>query len=233
MSGFFLTAGVFLWTFFRDRRARWGFWSAGSLIGAIPLLPWLQYLASKPGGGFNWANLLWILYPKYWIFWLTDSLGMGLTYSLKTVHFLDFLRYPLVEGYGTYLVAVLHLLIIGTAILMLVSGKKNRGWMPGLKDSSETGLAVNSTLMASGVLLTLSCVKICRHYLIMTFPLEWVWLSRLGLSNFHRGRRHLVALWIAQLLLTGAFLGYIHVNHGDPLGDYGVTYQGQTVKGQR
>ena len=227
MSGFFLAGAVFLWTLFHDRKARWGFWFFGSLVGAIPLIPWLQYMVSKPGGGFNWAGLLWILYPKYWIFWVTDSLGMGLTYSLKTVHFLDFLRYPLIGGYGTYLVAMAHLVIIGTGIVVLVKAMKKGDFLRGIKDLSETGLAVNSTLLAAGVLMTLSCIKICRHYLIMTFPLEWVWLARLGLSDSRSGQRLLTVLWIAQLLLSAFFLGYIHVNHGDPLGDYGITYQFQ------
>lgn len=227
MSGFFLAGGVFLWTLWRDRKARWGSWFLGSFLGAIPLLPWLHYMVSKPGGGFNWSSLLWILYPKYWIFWLTDSLGMGLTYSLKTIHFLDFLRYPLIGGHGTYLVAILHLAIIGAGIAVLVKAYKVRGFQPGFRDSSPTGLAIASTLIGVGILLTISCVKICRHYLIVTFPLEWVWLSRLGLSDSRSGQRMLTVLWASQFLLSVLFLVYIHLNHGDPLGDYGVAYQFQ------
>ena len=32
MSGFFLAAGVFLWTIYRERSGRWGSWVAGSLM---------------------------------------------------------------------------------------------------------------------------------------------------------------------------------------------------------
>jgi hypothetical protein len=227
MSGFFLAGGVFLWTAFRGRLGRWGYWLMGSLAGSIPLIPWLRYMAAQPGTGFHWKSLLWILYPKYWAYWVTDSLGVGHTYSLKTKQFLDFLRYPLVDGRGTYLVGVLHLVLITAGILILVSAKKARAFSRGLRDSSETGLAVNSLLLAMGILLSLARVEIFRHYLIATFPLEWVWLSRLSLVHLKLGRRYLMVIWTAQLLVTTAFLFYIHLHHGDAAGDYGIAYQFQ------
>ena len=84
-----------------------------------------------------------------------------------------------------------------------------------------------SVLLITGLLMTLSCFKINQHYLIMSFPLEWVWLSRLGLSD-PRGSKWLAILWTAQLLVSVALLGYLHVNHGVPAGDYGTAYQFQT-----
>ncbi len=59
-------------------------------------------------------QLKYIFQLKYWVFWVTDSLGMGLVYSLKTQQYLDFFRYPLVGGKGTYLVGIGHVLIIVT-----------------------------------------------------------------------------------------------------------------------
>jgi hypothetical protein len=226
LSGFFLAAGLFLGALIWDRRARWGAWLAGSLLGAVPLVPWLGYLAARPGGGFEWKDLLWLLYPKYWFYWATDSLGLGLVYFIKTRDFFDFLRYPLVGGRGTYLVAACHAVIIVGAALILVWAKRSGGWR-GKRDSSDTWLALWSVLGAAGVLMTLTCTEVCRHYLIMTFPLEWVWLGRLGLRGGPGGRRCLAALWAAQLLISILFLVYLHVNHGDPSGNYGVAYQFQ------
>ncbi len=228
ISGFFLAAGVFIWTAAHDRRARWGWWCLGSLMGAIPLIPWLQYMASEPGNGFKMMSLMWPLRTNYWFFWMTDSLGMGLVYSLNTHLFLDFLRYPLIGGKGTYLVGMLHALIIVTGVLILVSVKKTWGSYRGKSGADETGLALNSLLVIPGVLMTLSFVEVCRHYLIMSFPLEWVWLSRLGLRDSRLGQRYLTAIWMAQLLITVCFLSYIHVNHGASTGDYGTAYQFQT-----
>ncbi len=227
MSGFFLAAGVFLWTYLKDRQARWGYWTLGSALGAVPLIPWIQYMASRGGGGFNWANLLWILYPKYWFYWLTNALGLGLNYSLKTHQYLQFMRYPLLGGQGTYLVAVMHAVIIVSAALILLGIKRSGGFSKGIAHFPQSSLAVHSTLIASGLLMTFCAIKICRHYLIMTFPLEWVWLSKMGLQDARWGARYLAALWIAQLFISAAFLVFIHINHGDPLGDYGVAYQYQ------
>jgi hypothetical protein len=227
MSGFFLAAGVLLRTVLKDRKARWGSWLLGSLIGVLPLIPWLQYMVAHPGDGIKAMNILWVLYPKYWIFWVTDSLGMGLAYSLKTHQFLDFLRYPLMGGIGTYLVGIFHAVIIVTGILILISVKKTGGFLRGMKDPSETGLALDSVLLISGVLMTLSCVEIWRHYLIMSFPLEWVWLSRMGLCDSRLGQRYLLVIWMAQLFISASFLVYIHMNHGAPMGDYGIAYQYQ------
>ena len=228
LPGFFLAAGVFLWTAFYDRRVRWGSWLLGSLVGVIPMIPWLQYMLAKHGNGIIGINPWWILCPSYWFYWVTDSLGVALKYSLKTNHFLDFLSYPLIGGKGTYLVAVLHVVIIMTGILMLVSVKKTGGFLRGIRDVSETGLAINSVLLASGILMTLSCFEVCRHYLIMTFPMEWVWLSRMGLRDPRLGQRYLMAIWIAQLFISASFLVYIHIHHGDPAGNYGMTYQFQS-----
>src|SRR5665213_1339053 len=155
LSGFIFAAGVFLWTVFHDRRARWGFWFLGSLLGAIPLIPWLQTMVTQQGHGFNWFIFLTIFYPKYWLYWVSDALGLGLANSLKTVHYMDFLRYPLIDGTGTYLVAIAHAAIVISVILILISIKKTGGFSLLIKDASETGLATNAVLLGSGVVMTL------------------------------------------------------------------------------
>jgi hypothetical protein len=227
MSGFFLPAGVFLWTLLHDRKAKWGSWLLGSLAGFIPLIPWLQYMATKPPGGPSTLSPSWILYPKYWIFWATDSVGLGLAYNLRTHQFMDFLRYPLIEDTPTYLVGVLHLVVLVAGIYLLVSAVRKGGVFRGIGDKSETELALHSVLIATGLLMTLSCIEVCRHYLIMTFPLEWVWLSRLGEGGAGLNQRTLAVIWSAQLLITALVLYYLHVNHGAPLGYYGMAYQYQ------
>ena len=85
-------------------------------------------------------------------------------------------------------------------------------------------------LFAYGGAVTLSPVFFHRHYLLVTFPLMYLWLGTLGA----RGRSHragfaaLGALWVAQASLSAAFLHYIHVNGGAPAGDYGRSYRAQS-----
>jgi len=227
MSGFFFAAAVFAWTLYRERRLQWGSWLTGSLLGAIPLIPWLRYVLTVPPEGTGTMSFWWTFYPKYWAYWVSDPLGMGLTYSLKTKTFLDFIRYPLVGEIGTYLVALLHVVIVGTGLLMVVSWLKNRRGSSKTPDPPETWIALTAVLVVTGILMSLSRVELFRHYLIVTFPLEWVWLAWLGLWDKRWGHRYLMVLWIAQLLLTASFLLFLHLNHGDVLGDYGVGYQFQ------
>jgi len=227
MSGFFLSGAVFLWTIWKEREVKWGAWLMGTLVGLPPLLPWIQFVFTNHENGFSKFNGWWVFYPKYWFYWATDPLGLGLNYSLKTRTFMDFIRYPLLGDHGTYLVGLLHLLIGALGILILLAWKKNRGKGPAVLDSSETGKALKVALGPAGLLMTLSCIEVCRHYLLMAFPLEGVWLSRMGLCDHERGRWRLACLWAAELLLTLLFLYFIHVNHGAPIGDYGVAYQYQ------
>jgi len=226
MSGFFLAAALFIWTAIHERLARWGSWLLGSLVGAIPLIPWLQYLISKPAGESNWLSPLNVAQLRFWRYWISDALGIGLNTSLGNFAYWDFMRYPLIGGIGTYLVGISHALIIVAAITMFFLEIKKWGISKRIKDSSDTGLAINSVLLVAGVLLTFT-VKIFRHYLIMSFPLEWVWLSRIGLGNTRYGQRLLIAIWMAQLIISASFLTYIHINHGAPA-DYGTAYQFQS-----
>jgi len=225
MSGFFLTAALFVGTVIHERLARWGSWLFGSIVGVVPLIPWFQYILSKPQSESTGLNFLNILQLKFWRYWISDALGIGLNTSLGDSQYWDFMRYPLIGGVGTYLVGICHALIIVAGILIFVSALKKGGVIQRFKNPSDTGLAVNSVFLAAGVLLTLS-TKVLRHYLIMSFPLEWVWLSRMGLDT-RWGQRYLTVIWIAQLIISAGFLVYIHLNHGAPLADYGIAYQFQ------
>lgn len=229
MSGFYLAGGIFLWTLLHDRIAKWGTWFLGSLLGAIPLIPWLHYMATKPSNptSFDWMYFWWLLYPKYWIYWVTDSLGLGLNHSLGSDSFKDFLRYPLIGGWSTYGVGVLEAAMLVSGFFLFFSAFKTEEFMKGIRDRSENGLIVNSVFIASGVLMALLGFRIYQHYLIMSFPLEWVWLARLNPGDSGKGRKLLAVLWAAQLLISVIFLGYIHVHHGVPTGDYGTAYQFQ------
>jgi hypothetical protein len=143
--------------------------------------------------------------------------------------FLDFLRYPLVGGVATYFMALAHLLMLLAGIRLLYLAKKEGGAkflrMP---SGTQTGELVNALFLAVGGLMTLGCFRIYQHYLIMSFPLEFVWFAWIGSQAPRGGSRHLTLVLIAQLLISAAFLVYIHVNHGIPQADYGTAFQFQT-----
>lgn len=231
MSGFFLAAGVFLWTVYRDRKSPTPSWYFGTLLGALPLAPWVGTLAAQGPGVHDWSTLLRVPKLKFWEFWATDSLGMGLTYTLTKEHLRDLMGYPLVGGHATYLVGAANLVILLAAVWVLVSfflfTVKERGSWLTFPEWPESRMAMLSVMVGSGVLMTLPVVDMCRHYLIMSFPLEWVWLARLGLCDAKWGGKKLAAIWAAQLVISVFFLLYLHANQGDPAGGYGTAYHFQ------
>jgi hypothetical protein len=270
MSGFFYAGALFLWTWAfggaRPRpsdsaiseaskqrygvKPRWRYWFAGSVIGALPLIPWAQAILSHPlttpiEHNWNEASQL-----KYWVFWISDAFGMHLGNTLgiyigdsQWEQLSDFVRYPIVGGHATYLVGLCHIAILGCMVWTTfrlarwVSQEVRSGWIKIKTDligrESEGTFARDSALLGGGILMTLTNVNIRRYYMMITFPFEQFWLSRFALGSGSSdgrggskssGRRMLAVLWLAQALISAHFVGYIHVNQGSPKGDYGDAY---------
>lgn len=236
-SGFFLAAALAGWTRWRagGPATRWRWWWAGTLAAALPLLPWAvgavtalrtAAAAMDPGasGGVPWWN---VLVPRFWALWVSEPTGL-LVYSLGE-HFTEFLRWPVLGGVPTWLMAV------ASAAAWTVLGRalwvgRRRLAEPVRRGSGGTMALLGAALVPMGALLTLTLVTIHRHYLIAAFPLPMVWLAGLALApggGMSRGRRWLLALVITQLVLSAGFLHYIHVRGGAPRGDYGVTWSMQ------
>src|SRR5207237_6254756 len=92
---------------------------------------------------------------------------------------------------------------------------------------SDTAIPLGAALVGYGMLITWAGVVVWRHYLIVTFPLEWLSLAYLALRHLRRPRLALGAVWVVQLCLSLTFLEYIHENGGAPGGDYGPAYSHQ------
>jgi hypothetical protein len=234
-AGFFFAAGFVLWAFLFDRRrVAWGSWLIGSCLGVLPMLPWLWYLTHgaefRPQSPDHWVH---IVEGKFWTRWALEPLGFGLDYSLGR-DFPDFLRHPLLGGRPTYLVLLLH--GVAGAAGLVVLGSALRRWRrdgvsvaEGLTGrSSPTALTQNAALWGYGIVFTLSALPINRQYMIILFPLQFVWLARLALGpqGARLGRVVLATLLICQALLSLQFLGYVHTRTWIN-GDYGPPYGAQ------
>ena len=176
-----------------------------------------------------------LLHLKFWALWVTDSLGLDLRYSLHE-QFWDFWRYPLLGESPTYAVAALHFVISSVAALMLLRWAQHfwlarSHWSEHLIGrESPSAFIQSAAFLGFGLLLSIPGFTIHRHYLLIAFPLSYLWLARLGLvgtGSLKVGRALLVSLCVAELLLAISFLGYIHVNGGARAGDYGVAYRMQ------
>jgi hypothetical protein len=237
MSGFFYAAGFALWTLVFDRRSvRWGSWLAGSFWGTLPLLPWIYYVLHAPSSelpsGRSWTNLL---VPSFWLYWSTDPLGTGIWWPLLR-QFREFLGYPILAGTPTYLVGVLYVLALGIGVLIyaragyLVASGRWPWRELVMGKGPSTALAMGAALGGFGLLLTATGVPIGGHYLLVAFPLLYVWLARLALPRSAPrwpGRVLLATLCVAQFLVAADFLAYIHINQGAVDGYYGKAYGAQ------
>lgn len=108
-----------------------------------------------------------------------------------------------------------------------------RGAFVRLKSEVQTWISVENptqftilaALIAYGIILTLPGLKVYRFYLMITFPLLFVWFTRFTLKYHSKNaRKLLIAFVIAQLLMSFAFLSFIHENGGAMKGDYGKAY---------
>jgi len=253
MAGFFFAAAFVGCTLFFDRGSvRWSGWFAGSILGSLPMLPWLtplivsfadfevsdmrQWLELISLGGLDHvqsANLGFYL-PVYLLQWFNMSLGIGLGYSLGA-DFVPFLSFP----YHTYLASVPMggvMVIFFIILLRLYRGLRMDRFRTielMFDPQSSTALALNAGFLGYGFLLTATLLPIYLHYFIITFSLPGLWLAwcvRAGSKNSDQsvtnGRLLLCVLVVAQACITMSFLSYIHEAESIR-GDYGVVYHAQ------
>lgn len=251
MSGFFFAFALVAWSYlFKSlvvprKKICWGYWVMGSCLGAWPLIPWFIEVISTPPAGpvlsGTWGDVVQL---KFWVFWITDPLGLALGNPLGLLRgnsiftqISDFIRYPIIGGVPTYICGAAHGLALASGAVIIfrgifvylqhVSSKRAKlRWIFGRK-VPHASLAQNSAFWGFGVLLTATQVNIRRYYLATSFPFEIFWLVKLAFAHpIHKetARRSLAVLWIAQLVISAVFVGYIHVNQGSAQGDYGEAY---------
>lgn len=235
MSGFFLCAALASWTAIAERRSvrertldagtttRWWAWLAGSVIGAIPLVPWvLQFLQAGSGFSRDWPATL---VPRALYAWLVDALGINTGYVFRP-DWAAFLSGPHVGGIATSGMALAHVALIGIALCSIVR------WLPTLRprllparEHGDVWLWICAAAFGVTAFLMLAGVRARTHYLIVLYPLPFVWLAWLLLR--HGGVRLYHAALVLQLLITVAMLTQIHRDGGVPKGAYGVSYGAQ------
>lgn len=257
MSGFFFAAGFFLWDAVLGRgtkeaprpRAKWIAWVVGSSIASIPLIPWIKYVLGphEKGPPYSWNE---VLSFRFYRLWFSDTLGLGLDSSLGA-QFMDFMRHPIfVKDPDLTPVLYLHGVAFSAGLVIAAAGlvsvwQRRHAWFSGvrtplafvrtLRTVDETTFAISAALLGYGLLLTFASVHVWRHYLIVTFPLEWVACAALAKRALApaRARVVLAALFVATLGISVAFLDFIHVNHGAIRGDYGPSYSIQYPRSVR
>lgn len=223
-------------------RVAWRSWLLGCVVGTLPMLPWLVHLllhpSERPVNPHRWVHACEM---KFWIRWFTESFGFGIDYTFGP-YFREFQRYPLVLGQPTYLVAALHVFvaILATATMIRAAvslWRRRADWRElWIGRASASAFTQNAALWGFGVLLTASSFSIHRHYMIVLFPLEFLWLARLALNAagdspraLRVGRALLLSLCCAQFFLSANMLAFIHARQNFTGTEYGIPYGAQTA----
>jgi len=233
MTGFFFAGAFAAWTALYDRgSARWRWWFAGSVLGALTLLPWLVHVLTHEGTPMR--SLVNTIQPRFWAFWISYPLGLNLLTSFGSDSW-KLLAWPTIDGTSLYLGAITFvvILVVGMAIgveafALTIWPRRRKPAQPIGGSASNTGLAIRASAVGYGLLITASGVLIYRHYLIVAFVLPFLTVAVAALLRPNRGRRLLMVLVVAQAALSVQYLTYIHVRGGAPGGDYGVAYDHQS-----
>lgn len=244
MTGFFVFAALILWTLlFRRDSMHWRGLALGVLIGGLTLVPWLRSTWFD-GHAAGSAPRLWHVFSgEFWRLWVTEGFGLGLGGNFGA-DWLPLMRGPTWGGHNTWLVGAAEMGLLG--ILAWFFGQviaelwSDRGqWRGGLAKlgagNSETTFLRNALVIGYGVLLSLPDFNLFRHYLLITFPLAYVWLAALALQ---RGARWaavnekllLVALTLNLFVALHVF-AFLRENGGARGGDFGVSWRAQAAAG--
>ncbi len=244
MSGFIFTAALMLWTLAFDRTdpspIRWRYWAAGTLVGALPMIPWAIYLVqsagTRPKGGTDdivSVKINDIIKLRYWLLWAGKPFGADIVFSLKRAPFVDFLRSPAVAGRATY-AALATYAVLGIVLMRAVVAfgrELSRARPSALRRLWSTGsnlsLLMGASFWGYGTLITLAPNPVHTFYCIITFPGPYLWLPALllgGVVARVTGRRMLLVTFCASALLSFLFLLHVHRSGGIPGSDFGVPY---------
>lgn len=233
MSGFFFSFGLFISTLIYDReknqKSTWFWWWVfGSIIGTLPMLPWLFYLTeASAGGGLKWKN---IYKFRFFYFWAFDAIGIHIRYALKK-DFWEFIKYPFIFNIPTYLIAIAHVSLIAIGAYKLkelpkyLKSKFNKSQF--FTNWNEIDFYLFSCLVGLGLVMGFSGVTIHEHYMIIAYPFVYIWLAKIFINY----KKLFLTIIFLQAFITFNFLFFIHLNHGSEKGDYGMSYSRQLEKG--
>lgn len=215
-SGMFVVAALFagaLWD--RQRReVRWGAAALGFAALAWPLYFWVGHVidiatGSASGGSVPMSLETWlrnVISFRYVHLLLSNVAGIAMRHSLGS-HFGAFVANPAVFVAHAVLI-VMTLVAIGRWLLRRC---------PVFAEESKPLLVWG--LLGTGILMTAAGVFVHRHYYLGLFPLPYVTFALVL-----RGDESWMPVYVAaalQLVVSAAFLIFIHTNGGAPGAGFG------------
>ena len=215
-SGMFVVAALLagaLWD--RDRReVSWAAAALGFAALAWPLYFWGGHLIGMATGAASAGSLP--LSPKTWLLnvvsfryvhlLLSNVAGVAMRHSLGS-HFAAFVAQPIVF--------VAHIALVVITLFALGRWLLRRCPVP----ANELKPLLGWGLVGTGILMTAAGVFVQRHYYFGLFPLPYV-----AFALVLRGGKSWMPVYIVaalQLVVSAAFLIFIHTNGGAPGARFG------------
>lgn len=228
MGGFFVAFGLGVWTVWqewgkRGERTHWLGYAIGTLLGALPLIPWAFTVIPnlETYREFVDEHESLNLFPRFYLQWLTSALGVNLSNALWSKFWTDFLAEPRLWGFPTYLMVPAHGFLAGIGLYPAYRWWRNCR-QRSLQFSTQFAISTpqinfycGSLAWGAGGLFSLLRVNVHSHYLAVIFPFQYLWLAQL----YRHRERLLWAIVLTQLLISVTFLVFIHRTGGHPLID--------------
>lgn len=216
-------------------------WFQGSILGALPLLPWIKYALHENHASIAETGLrLPSLNPHYWVVWASEAFGLhfGKIVGLKVggpfyQQLKSLWQFPLLSPLqpswiGLLLNASVLLIALFLAVLIFIKIPRTFRAIRLRVPRSQTLLAIGIAAAVYGLLLTASVQQVHRFYLLVTFPL--IFVSTAGLICWAYPKKAIptfFTLIVLEALTSFHFLAYIHDRGGAPEGDYGLSFSEQ------
>jgi hypothetical protein len=215
-SGMFVVAALLagaLWDTERGK-VRWTAAALGFAALAWPLYFWVGHViemasGAAPGGSLPMSPKIWLLNVvsfRYVHLLLSNVAGIAMQHSLGS-HFAAFVAHPIVF--------VAHLALIAMTLFALGRWLLRRCPMP----VTELKPLLVWGLLGTGILMTAAGVFVQRHYYLGLFPLPHV-----AFALVLRGDTSWMPVYVVaalQLVVSAAFLTFIHANGGAPGAGFG------------
>jgi hypothetical protein len=204
-----------------DLKTHWGWWLLGTTVGLLPMLSWLQLMATSglQAQRPHWAE---ILTPNFHLHWLVTGWGLNLEYELERQLWQDFWQEPRWFGLPTFGAGLALGFLVGCALWGLKRWVNQvRGKLTSFPALPELTRYCQAAGIVMPLLMLAARLRIPAHYLNCLFPWLYIWVAML----FRDRPRILGAICMAQLCLTLTFLVYVHTHGGVPDGNYGTAYR--------
>ncbi|MGB0562019.1 MAG: hypothetical protein ACPGVO_09465 [Spirulinaceae cyanobacterium] len=237
MGGFFVAFGLGVWTVWqewhkRGERTHWLGYAIGTLLGALPLIPWAITVIPNLElyREFVDEHESLNLFPRFYLQWLTSALGVNLSNALWSKFWTEFLAEPKVWGVPTYLMVPAHGFLAGIGLYPVYRWwcDRRRLSLKSVAPTPQINFYCGALAWGTGGLFSLLRVNVHSHYLAVVFPFPYLWLARL-----YRQRVWVLgAIALTQLLISVTFLVFIHRTGGHSFGEteYGLTYWMQQMQ---